>query len=119
MFLSPDFDGDSETGFDLRVDPFSITNPWNLVLTPTGGGSPTSPRRAKKMMKTIKLRYKEYTFNIEKEQDQIRYALGMTPEMDPFTMKERHWALLDEWACKLHIFHNWPRCEELTKLLIL
>ena len=71
------------------------------------------------MLKSIKLGNQVHTFNLLEEQDQIKYALGMSLDVDPHLMEDRHWALEDEWKAKLHRWHNFTRCEELTKLLVL
>ena len=71
------------------------------------------------MLKSIELGNKVHAFNIEKEQDQIKYALGRLMEIDPHLMEDRHWALEAEWKAKLHRWHNFSRCDELAKLLIL
>ena len=71
------------------------------------------------MMKSIMLSSKEYTFDIKKERAQIKYALGMSPDVDPHLMEERHWALEDEWVSTRYRVHNPHRWEELKKLLVL
>ena len=71
------------------------------------------------MMKTMQLDKNMFVFNLPEEQDQIKYALGMSSNIDPRLMEDRHWALLDEWRDTLIDRFEYKRREELEKLLVL
>ena len=70
------------------------------------------------MLKEIQLDQKVYTFDLEAEQDQIKYALGMAAKI-PSHMEARHWALEHEWRDELVDRFEYKRREALESLLIL
>ena len=72
------------------------------------------------MLKSIKIDNKVVVFDVEKEQPQIRYALGKEWGSALQDMEARHWMLEDEWKGALPDGkHDFARNEELEKLLVL
>ena len=72
------------------------------------------------MLKAIEIDNKVVVFDIEKEQAQIRFALGKDWGPAPEGMEQRHWALEEEWKEALPDGkHDFKRNEELEKLLVL